>query len=129
VERGVGRCALSGATMVAASALGSVAAGAQESLPTIEVVGVSPVAGSEIDINKVPANVLSVGSEVSSYQVSKNVEVFGLIQNLFDLHYFSSGTFFNTAAFNSNTFGANNFFVLNDPRTFPPECRLRPMLA
>jgi iron complex outermembrane recepter protein len=56
----------------------------------------------------------------SSYQVTKNVEVFGLIQNLFDLHYFSAGTFFNTAGFNSNTFGANNFFVLNDPRTFLP---------
>jgi iron complex outermembrane receptor protein len=56
----------------------------------------------------------------SSYQVTKNVEVFGLIQNLFDLHYFSAGTFFNTAGFNSNTFGASNFFVLNDPRTFLP---------
>jgi iron complex outermembrane receptor protein len=56
----------------------------------------------------------------SSYQITKNVEVFGLIQNLFDLHYFSAGTFFNTAGFNSNTFGGNNFFVLNDPRTFLP---------
>jgi iron complex outermembrane recepter protein len=56
----------------------------------------------------------------SSYQVTKNVEVFGLIQNLFDLHYFSAGTFFNTVGFNSNTFGASNFFVLNDPRTFLP---------
>jgi iron complex outermembrane recepter protein len=56
----------------------------------------------------------------SSYQVTKNVEVFGLIQNLFDLHYYSSGTFFDTGGFNSNTFGANNFLVLNDPRTFLP---------
>jgi iron complex outermembrane recepter protein len=56
----------------------------------------------------------------SSYQVTKNVEVFGLIQNLFDLHYYSSGTFFDNGGFNSNTFGASNFLVLNDPRTFLP---------
>jgi iron complex outermembrane receptor protein len=56
----------------------------------------------------------------SSYQVTKNVGVFGLIQNLFNQHYFAAGTFFNTAGFNSNTFGANNFLVLNDPRTFLP---------
>jgi iron complex outermembrane recepter protein len=56
----------------------------------------------------------------SSYQVTKNVEVFGLIQNLFDLHYYSAGTFFDTGGFNSNTFGGNNFLVLNDPRTFLP---------
>jgi len=39
---------------------------AQEQLPTIEVVGVTPVAGSEIDINKVPSNVLTVGPEAFS---------------------------------------------------------------
>jgi len=56
----------------------------------------------------------------SSYQVTKNVEVFGLIQNLFNQHYFAAGTFFDNGGFNSNTFGANNFLVLNDPRTFLP---------
>jgi iron complex outermembrane recepter protein len=56
----------------------------------------------------------------SSYQVTKNVEVFGLIQNLFNQHYYAAGTFFDTGGFNSNTFGANNFLVLNDPRTFLP---------
>jgi iron complex outermembrane recepter protein len=56
----------------------------------------------------------------SSYQVTRNVEVFGLIQNLFNQHYFAAGTFFNTGGFNSNTFGGNNFLVLNDPRTFLP---------
>jgi len=60
--------------MVAASALGSAAAGAQESLPTIEVVGVSPVAGSEIDINKVPANVLTVGS--AAFSPTKTPDLF-----------------------------------------------------
>jgi iron complex outermembrane recepter protein len=54
----------------------------------------------------------------SSYQVTKNVEVFELIQNLFDQHYYAAGAFFDTGGFNSNTFWANNFLVLNDPRTF-----------
>ena len=61
------RSALHGAMVVAASALGSAAAGAQEALPTIEVVGVSPVPGAEIDINKVPSDVLSVGSATFSH--------------------------------------------------------------
>jgi iron complex outermembrane receptor protein len=55
----------------------------------------------------------------SSYQVTKNVEVFGLVNNLFNQHYFAAGTFFSTG-FNSNTFGGANFLVLNDPRTFLP---------
>ncbi|HLH88528.1 MAG TPA: TonB-dependent receptor [Xanthobacteraceae bacterium] len=55
-----------------------------------------------------------------SYQVDKNVELFGLINNLFNQHYYSVGTFFSTAGFNSNTFGNPNFFVLNNPRTFVP---------
>lgn len=49
--------------VAAAAGLISVAASAQETLPTIEVVGVSPVAGSEIDINKVPSNVQTAGPE------------------------------------------------------------------
>jgi hypothetical protein len=56
----------------------------------------------------------------SFYQVTKKVEVFGLTQNLFDLRYYAAGIFFDNESFNSNTFGANNFPVLNDPRTFPP---------
>jgi iron complex outermembrane recepter protein len=56
----------------------------------------------------------------SPYQVTKNVEVFGLVNNLFNQHYYAAGTFFNTAGFNSNTFGGANFLVLNDPRTFVP---------
>jgi len=56
----------------------------------------------------------------SSYQVTKNVQVFGLVQNLFDSHYYSAGTFFSLAGFNSNTFGGTNFLILNDPRTFLP---------
>ena len=33
---------------------------AQETLQTIEVVGVSPIPGGEIDINKVPSNVQTI---------------------------------------------------------------------
>ena len=55
-----------------------------------------------------------------SYQVTKNVELFGLVSNLFNSHYYSAGTFFQTSGFNSNTYGAANFLVLNDPRTFLP---------
>lgn len=56
----------------------------------------------------------------TSYQVTKNIQLFGLVQNLFDLHYYSAGTFFSLAGFNSNTLGGTNFLVLNDPRTFIP---------
>jgi iron complex outermembrane recepter protein len=52
--------------LAAASTFGSAAV-AREALPTIEVVGVSPVLGSEIDINKVPADVLTVGPEAFSH--------------------------------------------------------------
>jgi iron complex outermembrane recepter protein len=55
-----------------------------------------------------------------SYQLSKEIELFGLVQNLFDLHYYSAGTFFDNGGFNSNTLGAPNFLVLGDPRTFLP---------
>lgn len=56
----------------------------------------------------------------TSYQVTKDFEIFGMVNNLFDQHYYATGTFFETGGFNSNTFGANNFLVLNDPRTFLP---------
>jgi hypothetical protein len=38
----------------------------------------------------------------------------------FNNHYYAAGTFFEKNGFNSNTFGAPNFFVLHDPRTFLP---------
>jgi iron complex outermembrane receptor protein len=55
-----------------------------------------------------------------SYQVNKHVEVFGLINNVFNQHYYAAGSFFDTGGFNSATFGNPNFLVLNDPRTFVP---------
>jgi iron complex outermembrane receptor protein len=48
----------------------------------------------------------------SSYKVTKNVEVFGLVQNLFNRHYYAAGTFFDTQGISFQTF--------SDPRTFLP---------
>ena len=56
----------------------------------------------------------------SSYQVTKNVEVFGLIQNLFNTHYYATGTFFQTGGFTNVGGGTNLFANLTDPRTFLP---------
>ena len=48
----------------------------------------------------------------SSYQITKTVEVFGLVRNLFDQRYYVSGTFFDTAEV--------PYLNLSDPRTFVP---------
>jgi iron complex outermembrane receptor protein len=55
-----------------------------------------------------------------SYQVNEHVELFGLINNVFNQHYFVTGTFFDTGGFTSNTPGNDPFLALNDPRTFVP---------
>jgi iron complex outermembrane receptor protein len=44
-----------------------------------------------------------------SYQISKNVELFGNVQNLFNQHYYTTGSFFNVP-----------FFNLTDPHMFVP---------
>jgi iron complex outermembrane recepter protein len=61
------------ALLVTVSTLVPGIAMAQEQLPTIEVVGVTPVAGSEIDIDKVPSNVQTVGSEAFSHTRSPDL--------------------------------------------------------
>jgi iron complex outermembrane receptor protein len=48
----------------------------------------------------------------SSYKITDNVEVFGLVRNLFDQHYNVFGTFFETDSF--------PYLNLTDPRTFVP---------
>ena len=58
--------ALRAAMLVATSALGPTAV-AQESLRTIEVVGVSPAAGSGVDMDKIPSDVVSIGPSASSH--------------------------------------------------------------
>jgi len=56
----------------------------------------------------------------TSHQITKNVQAFGLVQNLFNQRYYSSGTFFDTGAFNNSTLGGPNLLTFNDPRTFLP---------
>jgi len=46
--------------------------------------------------------------------------VFGLVNNVFNQHYYAAGTFFDKSGFTSATPGDPNFLVLNDPRTFLP---------
>jgi outer membrane immunogenic protein len=48
----------------------------------------------------------------SSYKITENVEVFGLVRNLFDRHYYVFGTFFDVTSF--------PYLNLTDPRTFVP---------
>jgi iron complex outermembrane recepter protein len=67
---------------------------------------------------KVPAHwVVNLNT---SYKVTKNVEIFGLVQNLFNQRYYSAGTFFNAAGFNNSTPGGDQLLTANDPRTFLP---------
>jgi len=54
----------------------------------------------------------------TSYQVSKNVELFGVVQNLFNQHYYSAGTVFDPSGFNTSL--GNTAFALNDPRSMVP---------
>lgn len=56
----------------------------------------------------------------TTYQVTKNIELFGLVQNLFDQHYYSAGAFFETGGFTNVGGGANLYANLTDPRTFLP---------
>jgi iron complex outermembrane recepter protein len=48
----------------------------------------------------------------TSYKISENVELFGLVRNLFDQHYYVFGTLFETDSF--------PYLNLTDPRTFVP---------
>lgn len=48
----------------------------------------------------------------TSYKLSEHAELFGLVQNLFNRHYYVSGTFFDTTAI--------PFLGLTDPRTVSP---------
>jgi iron complex outermembrane receptor protein len=77
----------------------------------INVVGSQWLVGDESNQNpKVPAY-WAVNLH-SSYQLTKNVELFGLVRNLFNQHYYVYGTFFETDSF--------PYLNLTDPRTFIP---------
>ena len=68
---------------------------------------------------KVPA--YAVLNLHTSYQITPNIEVFGLINNVLNQHYYLGGTFFETGGFASTTRGVTNLMAsLTDPRTFVP---------
>ena len=50
----------------------------------------------------------------TSYQVGKQVQIYGLIQNIFDQRYYTAGALFDTSSF------PNSRPNLTDPRTFGP---------
>jgi iron complex outermembrane receptor protein len=77
----------------------------------LNVVGSQYLVGDESNQNPtVPA--YWVVNLHSSYQVSKHVELFGLVKNMFDQHYYLYGTFFDVTSF--------PYLNLTDPRTFVP---------
>ena len=77
----------------------------------LNVVGSQWLVGDEANQNpKVPAY-WTVNLH-TSYQLSKTIEAFGLVRNLFDRHYYVYGTFFETDSF--------PYLNLTDPRTFVP---------
>ena len=77
----------------------------------LNVVGSQWIVGDESNQNaKIPA--YWVVNLHSSYKVSENVEVFGLVRNLFDQHYYTYGTFFDVTT--------APYLNLTDPRTFLP---------
>ncbi|MHC2436046.1 TonB-dependent receptor [Bradyrhizobium sp. USDA 4451] len=67
---------------------------------------------------KVPA--YSVVNLHTSYQITPNIEVFGLINNVFNQHYYLSGAFYQTGGFASAGSAPNLMAQLSDPRTFVP---------
>ncbi|MBV8701923.1 MAG: TonB-dependent receptor [Bradyrhizobium sp.] len=85
----------------------------------LNVVGSQWLIHDDSNLNaKVPA--YWVVNMHTSYQVTKNIELFGLVQNLFNQHYYSAGTFFDTGGFNNSTLGGANLLTFNDPRTLLP---------
>ena len=85
----------------------------------LNVVGSQWLIHDDSNLNaKVPA--YWVVNMHTSYQVTKNIALFGLVQNLFNQHYYSAGTFFDTGGFNNSTLGGANLLSFNDPRTFLP---------
>ena len=77
----------------------------------LNVIGSQWLVGDESNQNaKVPA--YWVVNLHSSYKITENLEVFGLVRNLFNLHYYANGTFFDVTSF--------PYLNLTDPRTFVP---------
>jgi iron complex outermembrane receptor protein len=77
----------------------------------LNVIGSPFLVGDEANQNpKVPA--YWVVNLYGSYKFNRNVEVFGLVQNLFNQRYYTAGTLFATDQI--------GFLNLTDPRAFLP---------
>ena len=77
----------------------------------LNVIGSQWLVGDQSNQNpKLPA--YWVVNLHSSYKVTENVEVFGLVRNLFNQHYAVFGTFFDVTSY--------PYLNLTDPRTFVP---------
>jgi iron complex outermembrane recepter protein len=77
----------------------------------LNVIGSQWLVGDESNqLPKVPA--YWVVNLHSSYKISDNLEVFGLVRNLFNQHYYALGTLFDPTEF--------GYLNLTDPRTFVP---------
>ncbi len=78
----------------------------------VNAVGSQFVVGDQANQNpKVPP--YAVVNLHGSYQVNKNVEVFAIVQNLFNQHYYTTGTFFDPKSVPPS-------LGLSDPRMFVP---------
>jgi iron complex outermembrane recepter protein len=78
----------------------------------VNAVGSQFATGDQANQNpKVPP--YAVVNLHGSYQVTKNVEIFALVQNLFNQHYYTTGTFFDPKSVPSS-------LGLTDPRMFVP---------
>jgi iron complex outermembrane receptor protein len=78
----------------------------------VNVVGSQFVVGDQANQNpKVPP--YAVVNLHGSYQVTKNIEIFGLVQNLFNQHYYTTGTFFDPGSVPAS-------LGLTDQRMFVP---------
>ncbi|VIO74996.1 Vitamin B12 transporter BtuB [Bradyrhizobium ivorense] len=86
----------------------------------VNVVGSQWLIGDDTNQSpKVPA--YAVLNLHTSYKITENVEVFGLINNVFNQHYYLGGAFFEPGGFASTTRGVTNLMAqLTDPRTFVP---------
>ncbi len=78
----------------------------------VNAVGSQFVVGDQANQNpKVPP--YAVVNLHGSYQVTKNVEIFAMVQNLFNQHYYTTGTFFDPKSVPQS-------LGLTDPRMFVP---------
>jgi iron complex outermembrane recepter protein len=86
----------------------------------LNVVGSQYLIHDDTNVNpKVPA--YAVLNLHTSYQLTPNVELFGLINNALNQHYYLAGTFTDTGGFTpANNNNPNTLGVLTDPRTFVP---------